>query len=233
MPRLHIALTLLLALLLAPARGRAQQYDAGGELAAEGTLKLGRGWNAHLGEELRLTGGGTRFAKSQTSAGVGHNLLRHRLKPYGWRLRAEAEYAFIYRLNSDHLYEAQHRANLSVAASKTVGDWRFSLRERAKLTFRGAAFSGGYNPRLYLTTRLQAAHQRPDSRWGSFASAEAYVRTAHPKGTKLNELRFRVGASYRIDSHSTLGAQLKLCQEINTKAPSTLLLAGVDYGYTF
>lgn len=222
----------LLFLLTSLLCAQAQSDDCGSEWAASAAWDLGRCWQVDLGEELRLSQSSTHIGKSESSAGLSRSLWANRIAVYGWKVKAGAGYSYIWRYNSHHYYEPQQRIELSLKASKELGQWKLSSRTRCQTTWRDEArVEARYNPKMYLRQQLQVEYTLPGKPWNFFASEECFYRLNDPEGHWVDEWRTRIGAEYQWSRRSTLGLYFKVSQEVQVEAPETLYLLGVSYDF--
>ena len=223
---------LLILLLSTGAFVYAQNYDFGTEWEAEYSRTLVKGTQLNIGEEIRLKQYSTRFTKSETSVGITQALFRKKLKAHDWRLRIGATYAFIYRYNSKHYYEDQHRLNLNIMVNKKIGDWTLGYRMRYQTTFRDERIGNyKYNPHIYLRNRIGVSYSFPNTPWRISLTEECFQRLNHPSHRIVDEFRTVLSASLKIDRHNTISFHLKAATEVQVKNPDRFFALG--FGYEF
>ena len=220
----------LICLLVSVAQ--AQVCTFGGELKAEGTLALGKGWRAAASEEMRYNLTSEGLSKNEMSAGLSKSVLRDWLRGYGCKMRIGGNYSFIRRQNESHRYENQHRVNVDVSPSYSYGDWKVSVRERVQTTFRDNR-RGNYrvNPKMMLRSRLQVQYDIPGRPWTFFANGECFYRLNDPKHHIVDEWRGRIGASYQFSQHTCLSLYWKSSVEVNVKHPEQQHLLGLAFDF--
>ncbi len=222
----------LCALVLFPRLAEAQNYDFGTEWEAEYTRAIVKGTEISIGEELRFKQMSTRFTKTETTLGLSQSLWRKSLKQHGVKLRLGVSYAFIYRYNSKHYYEDQHRLNANVSVTKKFGDWAIGYRMRYQTTFRNERIGDyKYNPQMYLRNRIGVSYTFPNHPWKLSLSEECFLRLNHPSRKIVDELRSVASASYQIDRHNSVSIQLKAAIEVQVKNPDRYFALGFAYEF--
>ena len=228
----RLRLLILFVVLLPGGFLGAQNYDFGTEWEAEYTRAIVKGTEISIGEELRFKQFSTRFSKTETTVGLSQTLWRKRLKQYGLRMKLGASYAFIYRYNSKHYYEDQHRLNLNLSLSKKLGDWTIGYRLRYQTTFRNERIGDyKYNPQMYLRNRIGVSYSFPDKPWKLSLSEECFQRLNHPSRKIVDEFRTVATASYQIDRHNTVSVHLKAATEVQVKNPDRFFALGFSYEF--
>ena len=210
----------------------AQNYDFGTEWEAEYTRAIVKGTEISIGEELRFKQMSTRFTKTETTLGLSQALWRKSLKQHGVKLRLGVSYAFIYRYNSKHYYEDQHRLNLNLSVTKKFGDWAIGYRMRYQTTFRNERIGDyKYNPQMYLRNRIGVSYTFPNKPWKLSLTEECFLRLNHPSRRIVDELRSVASASYQIDRHNSVSIQLKATIEVQVKNPDRYFAMGFAYEF--
>lgn len=225
-------MVILLVLLVPGGFLWAQNYDFGTEWEAEYKRAIVKGTEISIGEELRFKQMSTRFAKTETTVGLSQSLFRRQLKPYGLKLKLGASYAFIYRYNSKHYYEDQHRLNLNLSLTKKFGDWTIGYRMRYQTTFRNERIGDyKYNPQMYLRNRIGVSYTFPDKPWKLSLTEECFQRLNHPSRKIVDEFRTVATALYQIDRHNTVSVHLKAATEVQVKNPDRFFVLGFSYEF--
>lgn len=223
---------LIILLLLSAKIVTAQTYDFGTELEASYTHTIIKGTEISISEELRFKQLSTRFSKTESTVGLSQTLFRKKLKPYGLRLKLGASYAFIYRFNSKHYYEDQHRLNLNVSLSKKFGDWAVGYRLRYQTTFRNERIGDyKYNPQMYLRNRIGVSYTFPDKPWKLSLTEECFLRLNHPSRNIVDEFRTVATASYQIDRHNTVSVHIKAATEVLVNNPDRFFALCFTYDF--
>lgn len=224
---------LILLVVLAPGGFLgAQNYDFGTEWEAGYTRSIVKGTEISISEELRLKQYSTRLTKTETTLALSQALFRKKLKQYGLKLRLGASYAFIYRYNSKHYYEDQHRLNLNVNLTKKIGDWAVGYRLRYQTTFRNERIGDyKYNPQMYLRNRIGVSYSFPNKPWKLSLTEECFQRLNHPSKKIVDEFRTVATASYQIDRHNTVSIHLKAATEVQVKNPDRFFALGFTYDF--
>ena len=228
----RLRLVILLVVLLPGGFLGAQSYDFGTEWEAQYSHAIVKGTEISVGEELRFKQMSTRFTKTETTLGLSQSLFRRQLKPYGLKLKLGASYAFIYRYNSKHYYEDQHRLNLNLSLSKKFGDWAIGYRLRYQTTFRNERIGDHkYNPQMYLRHPIGVSYTFPDKPWKLSLTEECFQRLNHPSRKIVDEFRTVATASYPIDRHNTVSVHLKAATEVLVKNPDRFFALGFAYEF--
>lgn len=228
----RLRLLILLVVLLPGGFLGAQSYDFGTEWEAQYSHAIVKGTEIFVGEELRFKQMSTRFTKTETTLGLSQSLFRRQLKPYGLKLKLGASYAFIYRYNSKHYYEDQHRLNLNLSLTKKFGDWTIVYRMRYQTTFRNERIGDyKYNPQMYLRNRIGVSYTFPDKPWKLSLTEELFQRLNHPSRKVMDESRTVLSADYQIDRHNTVSLQLKAAIEVQVKNPDRYFALGFAYEF--
>lgn len=208
----------------------AQTTDFGIEWQASYSFKPWRGGSITIGEKMRLADNASRFSQSKTSAAIQHTVPSRWLSLYDIRLRIGAGYTFIDRLTDHSYYELQHRLMAQAALSWDYGFWRFGGRTRIQCTFRDEKRgSYRYNPKLALRWRLSATYSMPDRPWRFGGYAEYFCRLNDPRGTLIDEMRYTLFATYRLDRHQSLSLYAKYFHEMQVSNPIRMPLLGIGY----
>ncbi len=210
----------------------AQNYDFGTEWEAQYSHSIVKGTEISISEELRFKQLSTRFTKTETTLALAQSLFRRSLKPHGIRIKLGASYAFIYRYNSKHYYEDQHRLNLNLNLTKKLGNWSIGYRLRLQTTFRNETIGDyKYNPQLYLRNRIGVSYTIPDKPWKFSLTEECFQRLNHPSKKIIDEFRTVATATYQIDRHNSISLQLKAATEIQVKNPDRFFALGFAYEF--
>jgi hypothetical protein len=146
-------------------------------------------------------------------------------------LRAGAGYTWLYknRVNRE-LWEHRHRFHLYLRGRYKIDRFTFTLRERLQSTFVDESIPGfGYNPRIYLRSRLQAAYNIKGSDFTPFTSAEMYYQLNNPKGNQIDNMRYTLGSGWAISKNFDIDAFLRLDQELNVKNPVSYWILGLSF----
>ena len=225
-------LLILLVVLLPGGFLAAQNYDFGTEWEATYSRTIVKGTEISIGEELRFKQYSTRFTKTETTVGLSYALFRKKLKPHGLKLKLGGSYAFIYRYNSKHYYEDQHRLNLNVSLTKKFGDWSVGYRMRYQTTFRNERIGTyKYNPQMYLRNRIGVSYTFPNKPWKLSLTEECFQRLNHPSRKIVDEFRTVATAAYQIDRHNTVSVHLKAATEVQVKNPDRFFAIGFTFDF--
>lgn len=208
----------------------AQTTDYGTEWEASATLKVWKGGELTLGEELRLKDNTQRYAKSETSASLQHTILRKQMKPYGIRWRIGGGYSFINRQNSEYIFYNQHRTMLQTSLAKDWGPWRLSGRLRYQQSWRNPA-TGSYqvNPQQVLRMRLAARYKASGAPLQLTLSEEIFCQIANPKGNWVDECRTQLAVTHELNKHHSISIYGKIAQELQTANPERFIAIGISY----
>ena len=216
-------LLILLLWVLAPCIAQAQvyeetDYDFRARFSLELEKKLAKRLKLKVSEEFRMKENLSVADRSYTSLS-----LEYKACPY---LRLGAEYTLMalhkYE-ESSWIWELRHRASFDITGLYSMGNFKFSLRERLQLTHRPSEMNVYQNPRneLVLRSRFKVSYSIPGSPIKPYFSSELRntlnaVRFLSPNYSSvqgdnveyndiyISRLRFQPGLEWKLSRRNSL-----------------------------
>jgi len=178
-------------------------------------FKLAKGFHLDVGEELRL-GNDFGFDRSYTSGELSYKFNKHFKGSLGY----EAIAVLKNKYGTDYI-DWRHRGYLSLTESCRAGNWRFSLKETFRATWKTAAVNQYQRPQTYLHLkgRFRVAYKPDKAKFEPYAFVEGrlLLNGASWGSTEagstdflgytdmyLNRIRGQVGVKYDINKHNSL-----------------------------
>ena len=228
-----LATMLMMLMLLIPVGSKAQSDDFGLQSSIGIEKKITKKWDVGIEGELRTRDDSKAY--DRWSAGVSTS---YKVLPW---LKASAGYTFLYDNNKRTSYydetdskvidgdaevgdpkkyarywAPRHRFNVALTATKRLGNFKFSLRERWQYTYRpektvserwsyiNQAMDG--KPHTYsgagknvLRSRLQIEYAKKKAPLTPYVSAELFNAWA------VQKVRYTAGVDWKINKHQTFG----------------------------
>ncbi len=214
------------ALLLIPSLCWAQvdepfETDFRGRIAAGADFKLCKGLTLGLEEEFRVKDNFSSVDRFHTTLSLDYKVCPYFKIGAGYTLMNLHDYD---EASSSYEWTMRHRAFFDLTGMyKTVGGWKFSLRERFQYTYRAGDMNVYQNPRnaMVLRTRAKvsyALHTKPIEPYlsveirntlnGVHYSSQNYVNTIGDNVSYsdiyLNRVRIQPGLEWRLAKHHSL-----------------------------
>lgn len=220
----HFKILLILALLAAGGSKAAAQEDKdfGARVGFE-LQKEVKDWTFSVGQELRTMDNSSSFQGSFTTLGIDYSPWK--------RLKFGTSYDFV--LFNDTEYDdiqPRHRLNWYTTGNIKLGDLKLSLRERIQMTFKDESERDyKMNPKTRWRNRLELEYNIPKSKLTPFASVESFYQLNNPDGNRFEQLRYKLGTSFKLNKHNKLELYGQLDHEMNVNDPVDRTILGVTY----
>jgi hypothetical protein len=221
---LNFLIALLLFLAVPVAAQQSQGTKAGLSLAFEGEKALLTHLNLEFGQEFRALADFSYsppvdFSRSVTNVGLTYSLFG--------RVKVGANYAFLYMLNNDFLYEARHRFYFNLSYKQPI-DRQFTVSWRGRLqsTLRDEE-RGDYrvNPRYVMKNKLEVNYQVFGKPWKPYLSCDFSTNLNDDK-TRYDfvKLRVQAGTSWRLNRTDYLNFFLRWDEYLKDTDPRVISL---------
>lgn len=209
-----------------PAALSAQFTDAGGigSINLSGNLLSGLDWG--FSQELRFNRQLSALDRSATSADLEYTIIRKVLK-------AELGYDFLY-YNQSTYFEPRHRVSFALSLQHKIDPFALKFRSKIQSTWRDES-RGDYkfNPKYVWRNKLEAVYTIFGSPVKPYLSEEIMCPLNTTRGFLLDMCRTESGLRYRISESTTWEFFLRYDQEVQVKAPKSVLYGGVGWNYSF
>lgn len=133
---------------------------------------------------------------------------------------AGVAYAWLYKHRiDDNLYASRNRYYFYLKYSQSVGDWKFSVREKFQSTFYSKSKeSPSYTPKNVLLTKVEAAYKIKSLSLTPYINGQLRYMVNHPNKNQFNQYRWALGSKYKINQ--LLGVSLFFEQRVDMNASS-------------
>src|SRR5574344_600126 len=148
-----VAALVMTALCLGSINLSAQDLGVSSRSSAEVDWKIRKGLHLNAGYELRTKTSLAGIERHQVSVGIDYKVCDY--------FKVGGEYIFIGHFDSMDTFKPRHRFSLNLTGQYSVGDWKFSLREKLQLTHDAYAMNRFQNVpnELQLKTRFTVKWQ--------------------------------------------------------------------------
>jgi Protein of unknown function (DUF2490). len=206
---------------------QAQDFDWGTALGVELNKKVTKKFNVGLSQEFRLNDQASNLYRSATQIGVEYSFFRKVCKAglFGTYIRKE---------NGSSLFESRYRLGADLSAETECNQFGLSWRTRLLSTWRDESL-GSYkvNPKLSFRNRFQLEYKLFASPFKPYFSFEPFIYMNAQGGALFNNLRYRLGTSYRLNKRSSLDGCFRLDKEVQVSQPESFLSLDLSYKYRF
>jgi len=206
---------------------QAADNDFEGHFSAEMNKSFARNWEITLSEELRFNRNMTNYSRSETGAALNYTFARKYVK-------ASVGYAFINKEKKYSYYDNRHRIYAQFVLREQFGHVKLSWRSKLQSTFENEA-TGEYkrNPKIYWRNRLTAAYKLRNSKCSPYVSFEFFLSLNDAQRNRVDALRSAVGCDYILTRRSSIGAYLRMDNDIQVKNRQNTFSLGLSYVYDF
>ena len=149
-----VAAIVMTALCLGSINLSAQDLGVSTRSSAEVDWKIRKGLHLNAGYELRTKTSLAGIERHQVSVGIDYKVCDY--------FKVGGEYFFIGHFDSMDTFKPRHRLSLNLTGQYSVGDWKFSLREKLQLTHNAYEMNKFQNVpnALQLKTRFTVKWQK-------------------------------------------------------------------------
>jgi len=209
-----------------PAVLHAQLTDAGGigAINLSGNLLYGLDWG--FSQELRFANQFSTLDRSASSIDLQYTLIRKVLK-------ADVGYDFLY-YNQTTWFEPRQRLSFALIFQQKADPVQLKFRTKLQSTWRDNS-RGDYkfNPKYVWRNKLECIYTIFGSPVKPYLSEEIMCPLNTTNGFLLDMFRTEGGIRYRISESTTWEFFLRYDQEVQVKAPKSVLYGGVGWNYSF
>lgn len=159
------------------------------------------------------------------------------------QIKVGAGYQFIYFNDVKYSdFQPRHRFILFTQGEQKWGRFNFSLRERLQLTTKdesdrikssGEIDTYKTNPEWSWRNRLKVEFDPRHSRISPYFSIETFYQLNNPDGNVFDNLRYTLGAQYKLSKSSKIEVYGLLNNEINVSNPVRGYVVGAGYNFSF
>lgn len=152
-------------------------------------------------------------------------------------------YDFIYFNDTKYLdYQPRHRANVFIIGKQKLGDFNFSLRERAQITAKdvsdrikdnGNIDNYKVNPEYIWRNKLKIEYNIPKVPVTPALSAETFFTLNNPDGNGFEQIRYTFALEYKHSKHHLFEIYGMYDEEVNTEDPIQSYVLGIGYLFCF
>lgn len=138
-------------------------------------------------------------------------------------------------------YQIRHRGFVSAYAKQKWGDFTFSLREKFQLTTKddsdridsnGEIDTYKMNPEAEWRNRFKVSYDIPHSHFTPAASIETFYQLNNPDGNELDNIRYNVSLSYKINKHHEVELYSIINKELISEDAYGKYFMGIGYTFT-
>jgi hypothetical protein len=207
-------------------QANAQTQDAGLWLGFKLEKKLHNWAGLSLSQELRFNENiselGTAFTELSYSTGWHSNF------------NGGIAYRFIQKRQVDDSYEIRHRYFLELSYRyKFNRAFSLTLRERFQNQYKDInRMSDGITKEYSLRSKMSLKYN-PIKKLTLDASCEVFYQLNNPDGNEIDNLRYGLGAEYKLTKKQSIEAFYLIDQEIHVNDPWTSYVMGLGYTFEF
>jgi hypothetical protein len=227
-----------ITLLLVNVTLKAQTDDFGIWASAAVEKSLGK-LNLGAEAELRTKDNASQTDRASIQVSADYDIF----KP----LKAGLAYQFIDYYDSKYAdYQPRHRFIMYLQGKYKLGDFTFTLRERAQMTTKdesdriktsgkkkGSIDTYKVNPEWTWRNRFKATYNIPHFPVNPSIAVETFYELNNPDGNVFDKVRYTLSFGYNITKHHQLDVFGLIDKEINVTDPVTTYITGVGYTYSF
>jgi hypothetical protein len=212
----------------------AQTEDFGLWTSIEASKKLGK-WNFSTEGELRTKSNSGQVDRWSLQLEAAYSIF----KP----LKVGVSYQFIYFHDTEYWdFQPRSRFNFFLSGKHKLGNFTFSLRERAQLTVKdasdrvkknGSVNTYKINPAWIWRNRLNVAYHIPGFPVTPSFSFESFYQLNNPDGNAFDKLRYTLSFHYNLSKHHGLEVYGLVDKDINVNSPVQMDVIGIGYEYSF
>jgi hypothetical protein len=212
----------------------AQTEDFGIWTSIGGEKKLGK-WDFNAEAELRTKDNSGQVNRWSLQLEAAYSII----KP----LKIGASYQFIYFHDTEYWdFQPRNRFNLFLSGKQKLGNFTFSLRERAQLTTKDASDrikkSGKINtykinPEWTWRNRLKVEYNIPKFPVTPSLSFESFYQLNNPDGNTFDDMRYTLSFAYNLTKHNQLEIYGLLDNEVNVSDPVRTFVTGIGFTHSF
>jgi len=205
---------------------QAQTNDAGLWLGLKFEKKLHNWAELALSQEMRFNENiselGTAFTELSYSTGWHSNF------------NGGIAYRFIQKRQLDDSYEIRHRYFLELSYRyKFNRAFSLTLRERFQNQYKDInRMSDGITKEYSLRSKMSLKYN-PAKKLTLDASCEIFYQLNNPEGNEIDNLRYGLGAGYKLTKKQSIEIFYLIDQEIHVNDPWTSYVLGLGYSFEF
>jgi hypothetical protein len=214
--------------------GMAQTNDFGIWTSIGANKELGK-WDLSAEAELRTKEKATTIDRWNIGLSAEYKIF----KP----VKIGGGYEFIYFNDSKYKdYQPRHRGFLSIQGKQKIGNFSFSLRERAQITAKdvtdrikenGKIDNYKVNPEYMWRNKFKIEYNIPKLPITPEASIETFYTLNNPDGNAFEQIRYTLSLEYKLSKKHRFEVYGMYDDKMNSEDPVQNIVMGIGYIFSF